>query len=417
MAGPIPIRWLGNRDKSTIVLAQGGPLGQLGTHTEAAEDLLALAIAVYCADRVVRRDESPDGWTRYIQVEVPVRRADRWDTDLLERTIKFLTGDHWRIELRCGQPHPGLSTTGTSLITPDSAALFSGGVDSLAGVCTSRQAGETVALASYYDEGSTSKLQKKLAAKLGSDHPHSRFRIEWVNKRGSANQPSPDERSTRSRSLLFLALGLLVACAQGARRLQMAENGYIAINVPLHLGRIGSLSTRSAHPQFVDGLNQVIRNADLGIQIENPFLLMTKGEVTEYLMQHAPHVACSTISCSHPSAGRWRREPFGHCGYCYPCIIRQAGFHRLGRDETIYALDPFSDMAFYRSRTARTSDIRSVARFLLDPVRLGDIVATGRIGSHDLAQKLHDMYRRGVGELTNLFEDRATSSIKRELGL
>ena len=281
-AGPgIPIRWLSNRDQSTILLVQSGPLGQLGGHTEAAEDLLAVAIAVYCADRVVMRDENPDGWTRYIQVDVPVRRTDRWDNDLLERTISFLTGDHWRVKLRCGQPHPGLRTTDTSLITPDSVALFSGGVDSLAGVCTSRQAGETVALASYYDDGSTGHLQNQLVETLGSDHPHCRFRIEWPNRPGSANRPNPKERTIRSRSLLFLALGLLVARAQGARRLQMAENGYIALNVPLHHGRIGSLSTRSAHPQFVDSLNQVIGGTDLGIQIENPYLLMTKGEVTE----------------------------------------------------------------------------------------------------------------------------------------
>ena len=74
---------------------------------------------------------------------------------------------------------------------------------------------------------------------------------------------------------------------------------------------------------------------------------MTKGEVTECLMRHASHVAWSTISCSHPSAGRWRREPFGNCGYCYPCIIRQAGFHRFGNDETTYSVDPFSDIKFY----------------------------------------------------------------------
>ena len=196
----------------------------------------------------------------------------------------------------------------------------------------------------------------------------------------------------------------------------MAENGYIALNVPLHHGRIGSLSTRSAHPQFVDDLNWVIGGTDLGIQIENPYLLMTKGEVTECLMRHASHVAWSTISCSHPSAGRWRREPFGNCGYCYPCIIRQAGFHRFGNDETTYSVDPFSDIKFYADSTARTSDIRSVARFLLDPVRLGDIRATGRIGSLD-TQKLHNMYHRGVSELANLFEARTTSKIKKELGL
>lgn len=412
----LAIRWLSSRERSTIQLAQGGPLGQLGVHTEAAEDLLAVALATYCADRVVARDTCADGWTRYIHLDVPVRRPDRWDRDLLERTISFLTGDHWRVTLRRGQPHPGLRTTDRSLMIPDTASLFSGGLDSLAGVCTSRQAGEMVALASYYDDGPSGHRQKQLVARLGSDHPHCRFRVEWTDTASNAQGLQPQEPTTRSRSFLFLALGLLVACAQGATRLRMAENGYVALNVPLHTGRIGSLSTRSAHPQFVDGLNQVIRDAEMGIKIENPYLFKTKGEVIECIMQHVPHIAWDTISCAHPTAGRWRGQSFSNCGYCYPCIVRQAGFHRNGDDETVYSIDPFTELSFYNG-SSRSSDIRSVARFMLDPVQLGDILATGRVSSFTVAQELYAMYQRGVEELGDLFEARTSSAVKEKLGL
>ena len=411
-----PIWWLGDRRRSTIALAQGCPLSPLGTHTEAAEDLLAVAVAVYCADRSILREDHPDGWTRHIKVDVPVRRPDRWDNELLQRTVSFLTGDHWRIRLRRGQPHPGLRTTDAVLPTVDSAALFSGGVDSLAWACESHEASESVALASYFDDGPTGHLQKQLISGLGSDHPHYRFRIDRTDTRDAAEPPDPQDRTTRSRSFLFLALGLLVARTHGVEILRMAENGYIAVNVPLHDGRIGSLSTRSAHPQFVDDLNQVITDTDLGVKIDNPYILMTKGDVAERLMQHAPHLAWMTISCAHPTAGRWRRQGFGNCGYCYPCIIRQAGFHQVGSDKTAYSVDPFSDIGFY-GKSSRCSDIRSVARFLLDPVEIGDILATGRLGTFDFAERLHRMYSRGSRELSDLFAARATATVTQMLGL
>ena len=109
---------LNNRSLSTINLSQSSELSQLGAHTEAAEDLLAIAVTVYCADRSIVRKDQADGWTRYITIEVPVRDPDRGDKDFLQETVSFLTGDHWRIELRRGQPNPGLRTTDRALIPP-----------------------------------------------------------------------------------------------------------------------------------------------------------------------------------------------------------------------------------------------------------------------------------------------------------
>ena len=415
--GPaIPIRWLDDKAQSTIYLTQHGPLGRLGAHTEAAQDLLAVAVAVYCADRFIVRTDQADGWTRHIQLDVPVRRPDRWDNDLLQEAISFLTGDHWRIKLRVGRPHPGLRTTDAALASSDSAALFSGGVDSLAWAFETRHSDESMTLVSYFNEGPTAHRQDQLIAELGADRPHCRFRIQRIKTDRSDSSPDYSDRTTRSRSLLFLALGLLVARAHGAERLQMAENGYIAVNVPLHDGRIGSLSTRSAHPQFVDSLNRLIADADLGAKVENPYLLMTKGDVAERLVEHSPEAAWATISCAHPAAGRWRRLSFGNCGYCYPCIIRQAGFHRIGGDRTVYSVDPFTDISLY-DKSAQSSDARAVARFLLDPVRVGDIMATGCVGTFEMAHQLHRMHKRGVEELRSLFEERSTLAIKERLGL
>lgn len=410
------IRWLGNRQGSTLRLSQSSELSQLGAHTEAAEDLLAIAVTVYCADRSIVRENQVDGWTRYITIEVPVRNPDRWDRDSLQKTLSFLTGDHWCIDLRRGQPNPGLRTTDRALIPADSVALFSGGVDSLAGTCEAIQSGESVALASCYGDGPSGRVQSQLATNLGGDRLHCQFRLQSINAGDSTEWPGFIDSTMRSRSFLFLALGLLVARSLDADRLRMSENGYIAVNVPLHEGRIGSLSTRTAHPQFVDSFNQILADAGLGAKIENPYLLMTKGEVAERLMDLAPNLAWRTISCAHPTADRWQKGTFRNCGYCYPCIIRQSGFHHVGGDQTVYSDDPFTDIYFY-TKSKRSSDARSVARFLVEPIEVDDVLATGRIGSFELAQDLHEMCLRGFGELQSLFEQRATRKVKGELGL
>ncbi len=416
LGSDILIRWLEDRQQSTIRLEHQTPLGPLGTHTEAAEDLLAIAVTAYCADRSIVREAQADAWTRHIKIDVPVRDPDRWDIDSLTGALSFLTGDYWSIRLRLGQPNPGLRATTLLTESADSVSLFSGGVDSLAGALDLAESAESTLLVSYFGDSTSGSLQQRFARDLGSAQQQYGFRISGSSADAFADWPGFVDSTMRSRSLLFIALGLLVAGTHLVDQLQMAENGYIALNVPLHSGRIGSLSTRTAHPQFVNGLNETIATASLGASIVNPYLLMTKGEVTERLNALAPDLAPLTISCARPTAARWAGQGFLNCGYCYPCIIRQAGFHHAGDDQTHYWIDPFTDVGFYRDGVKRR-DIRSVARFLLEPASLGDVMATGRLGTFEMAQELHRMHERGATELNNLFMDRASEAVLDELGL
>ena len=269
-----------------------------------------------------------------------------------------------------------------------------------------------VALVSYFGDGPTSNLQEVLAQALGMTAKHTRFRIITTG----AEYPRFVESTMRSRSFLFLALAILVASAEGVDRVQMAENGYIAVNVPLHQGRIGSLSTRTAHPHYVASMNGLLAKAEVGVQIDNPFLRMTKGEVCGRLWSLAPQLLYQSISCAHP-VGRWAGEGFRNCGYCYPCIIRQAGIHACGVDKTPYAEDPFADSTFYDRHRQATSDVRSVARALVEQPRFGDVLATGPLSSYELAEELYGVYARGHRELRTLFEERCSIKVRRDLGI
>ena len=412
----ILIRWLDARRHSTIRLDQPVPLGPLGAHTHAAEDLLAIAITAYCADRSITREKQSDAWTRQIEIDVPVHDPGRWDRDLLERVLSFLTGDYWHIRLRPGQPTPHLHTTVNEALFPAAATLFSGGVDSLTGALKLAESAGSTVLISYFGDGPTGGLQQRLAQSVRGSLRHYRFRVADLSTTPSSSWPRFIDSTMRSRSLLFIALGLLVARTHHIEQLQMPENGYLALNVPLHAGRIGSLSTRTAHPQFVNDLNHTITSAGLGANVSNPFLTMTKGDVTSQLLALAPNLAPLTISRAHPTAARWDGQEFRNCGYCYPCLIRQAGFHYAGIDHTNYSTDPFTDISFYWDGK-KPRDIRSVARFLLESPSLGDIMATGRLGTFKSACDLYEMHKRGVMELSELLGSRCSDAVLRRLGI
>jgi 7-cyano-7-deazaguanine synthase in queuosine biosynthesis len=321
-----------------------------------AWDLLSLALSVIGADTGVRRDESPDGWTRQIDLQVAVSDPDFWSArnDLIQRQLRFLTTDLWRIAFTDGgiQPTPPDEPT---LRDEDSVSLLSGGLDSLVGAVdlVSRD-GRRPYLVSQISPGDKDK-QRRFASGIGGGLGH-------LQLNHNANCPGDNELSQRARSIIFLAYGVLLATAlkryHDGREIPLfvCENGFIAINPPLTTGRLGSLSTRTAHPVFLKLFQQLLESAGLNVRITNPYEFVTKGEMLSscadqaFLRKHAS----TTTSC-----GRYARTGFRHCGRCVPCIIRRAAFHAWGRkDATDYC---YADLSRDDDNHARFDDVRSAA--------------------------------------------------------
>lgn len=89
----------GNR---TLGYGMGGvirSLGRLGVYpSEVGVDALVLAAMVHAADtRINRVQTSQDAWTRELGIFVPVSDPELWTGQraLLEKMLRFLTGDHW----------------------------------------------------------------------------------------------------------------------------------------------------------------------------------------------------------------------------------------------------------------------------------------------------------------------------------
>lgn len=347
-----------------------------------AWDLLSIALSVIAADAGVRRSDSPDGWTREIALNVSISDPAFWSSQraLLEAQLSFLTTDLWSITFSDDGVHPAPPRKRT-LPDEDSVSLLSGGLDSLVGaidLATSR--GRRPFLVSQISQGDREK-QILFAQRIGGGLRHLQLNHD-------VNTPGEHERSQRARSFIFLTYGVLVASA--LRRyhdgdtlpLYVCENGFIAINPPLTAARLGSLSTRTAHPAFLTHFQRMLDAAGLRVRIENPYQFITKGEM---LSGCADQELLKPLAHISTSCGRYMRNGYRHCGRCVPCLIRRASFHAWRQpDQTDYV---YADLSRDHPDYSGFDDVRSAAMAVAE-VRddgldrwLGTAVSTTVIGN------------------------------------
>lgn len=374
--------------------------------TPGANDLLWLSIAVLAADSVALRSSSSDGWTRQIGLRMRVTRGE-WaaiDTDVA-KMVSFLTGDEWSVKFTRRRPR----VLNLPAADADVVCLLSGGLDSLVGAINllAEEDGRRVLLVGVEDSSISAGRQTNLRDLLQEAFPDRvLMRQTWATfRRQTATQarplPTPRERTTRSRSLFFLASGL--ACAAGIGPdvpLHVPENGFIGINVPLGPARSGSLSTRTTHPHFLRHLGEVATTVGVANPIDNPLRLQTKGEALaacrrpDLLSAMAP----ISVSCAHPTASRWQGLS-GPCGYCYPCLIRRAAMHVVGLDNGAdYVVDVLTDADFLNSASTRPASLRATLAAIRHGSRPTDILRNGPAPIGDLAA-LAALHARGLGEL------------------
>ena len=321
-----------------------------------AWDLLSIALAVVGADLRVPRENSPDGWTRRLDLEVAVSDPEFWNSqsELVTQQLRFLTTDIWNISFFKGV-NPSSPVTRPIYIDQDSVVLLSGGLDSLIGaIDIVRHLGRKPYAVSQITKGDK-QTQRKFASAIGHGLAHLQLNHD-------ANFLGQNERSQRARSIAFLSYGVLLSTAlthylDGREvTLYVCENGFISLNPPMTGSRLGSLSTRTTHPLFVRLFQQLLASADIRVRLENPYQYKTKGEMIRTCTDQALLQENASISIS---CGRYARHGYKHCGRCVPCLIRRAAFHASDiPDNTEYV---YADLARDDDAHARYDDVRSVA--------------------------------------------------------
>jgi len=362
------VDWVSSEPNATVSFTlDGKPLAPDLTGTWL--DFPDIGTLVYLADEMVNRSQANDYWTRTIRCIVPVTDASRWEQNggLLSRTLELVSGDIWQFDwLQMSAPRP-LARHRQHLPSGfDAVCLFSGGTDSLLGAIRLLQDGKKLILVGHQAEGQTASAQKELAESLQSMFPGRTCLLQYRASRSTRETPRFDlspkvERSHRPRSFLFLTLGIGIALQCGIGQLYMPENGLMALNIPLQKSRIGSLSTRTAHPAYMLSFADLAqRITGFGGSIRNTFLTQSKTDMLRGLDPSLQQLVLRSISCSRPS--RFNDRGVHHCGYCVPCIHRRIALMEAGIDSGgDYAFDVFSDFDSLDAR--RRQDISALATF------------------------------------------------------
>ena len=406
-----------------------------------ALDVLLIGGIVYVLDKAVPRRSAEDFWTREFTVEFPVSDPQRWSSaaEHLERALTFLTGDEWMVAFgqrpEClfvpartkRRPVPALEATAVS--------LFSGGLDSLAGTIDylAGDASTTLLLVGHHDATLPAGDQVRIWRLLDRSPYQGRTDLRRVRIRplpprltrsGQHVDParSGRESTLRSRSFVFLALGLYAARALGDRTpLLVPENGFIAINIPLTPARVGTCSTRTTHPFYLDAVRDMITTLGFNNAITNPLEDKTKGEVlqTSHNRPALLHLGSQTVSCSHPSRRAiWHRRAARNCGYCVPCLIRRASLYMVGQDHgTDYGLDVFAGELDLEAPVA--ADLRALLDCLNQVhsrAAVEDrVVMTGPLGEH--FSTAVEVVTRGLDELRELVHAKGDMLLQRRAGI
>ncbi len=347
-----------------------------GTPTSLESDLLLIGAAVFAADRCIARGEREE-FARGIELRIPVINIGLLQPFVarLELLLRKLSHDGWRIDLR--QSQGDIENEFRVNASDGKTLLFSGGLDSLAAAIELGKEGNKLQLVSHITRGRhTKQAQENLISLLA----RMRFRLSHRKFLVSARSTPPGrhlrfdiESSQRTRSFMYLILGALSARRAGHEEIVMiAENGQMAIHLPLTHGRIGAFSTHTAHPEVLsmmeDFLAGVLRYP---LRIVNPYIYKTKAEVVKVIWDELPAAIPVTISC-------WRSERLPsdatHCGECIPCLVRRIAIESHGGDPTTYnrnlliesvaALDPddqgrrnLADLAEFVVRIENGSEI------------------------------------------------------------
>lgn len=154
-----------------------------------------------------------------------------------------------------------------SLSELDCVCLFSGGLVQLLVQSTYYKRKKPLLVSHGYK--GDAKLQHEIFDKLKGIRSHFLLNAD-PHCKGST------DISMRTRSFNFLAFAVIGAdvlksiTKRESIDIYIPENGFISINTPLTRRRIGSLSTRTTHPYFINSLQLIFNKLNMPFKLINP---------------------------------------------------------------------------------------------------------------------------------------------------
>lgn len=377
-----------------------------GTVSPAAADLFHIATAAYIADLLTGR---PLTFGRQIHLAVHVYDPDLWRGEAGQTIVDLLawvSGDEWTLTpVPLGKYsksteealHPPLGNCADTM-------LLSGGLDSFCGAVDHLATAKTRLHIGHRDSATSVKHAQRMTNTWFTEQQPE---FTWLRHEVRASSRKR-ENTTRTRSFLFMAMAIAAAEGAGAHEVIVPENGYTSLNLPLVASRGGALSTKSTHPWTFHLVSTLVAQASIDVNVGNPYLGMTKGELLKQAAAGAPDgflaATKDTLSCAKLDSGRVRKADGGNpninCGLCYACLTRRGSYVGAGiTDPTDYLVNRLKGparKAFYRRRH---DDLWALELAEKRTITEDDLIASASWpDDYDLGQAL-DIVNRGRSEI------------------
>lgn len=325
---------------------------QFGNVPAPGVDLARAAVGAYLADRLIPR--SSVSWPRDMTLVVHMVDPGGFAPalDILQTLLFWASGDNWTIvpvadDTR--RPEPAAVTTVPAV------ALLSGGLDSL---CGALLADEGTVFVGQRDSRPVAHAQNLIRGDLSQ----ARGSLVYEQLRVQARRGR--ELSSRSRSVMFAALGTALAVGRGAATLYVPENGFTSLNPPLAANRGGPHTTRSTHPTTFAYANAVNRALGLEVRLENPYEWLTKGELVQAAasaagISHIEKIIPHTFSCARANGHFFRGgSAYLNCGICVACMTRRGSIRTAELDDSSeYLIDRLQGSAREQFLAERGDDL------------------------------------------------------------
>lgn len=310
-------------------------------------DVIDLAVAIHAADQLTIQD--PMQPQIQVKVVLPIRHPELLNQSSLQQhltqLLDWVTGKKWTFEfVKRSQPGRSIENQrllGSSDPDVDEVALWSGGLDALAGLYTRQKQSPRKAFA-LLGSGSNHQnyaRQQQVFHGLQDLLPNRRLDLCRVPLRFDESRKAPKNRLSRARGIVFILLGSACAYLRGLKVLHVYENGIGAINLPYRKSAVGLDHSRSVHPETLLRVGRLM--SDLigdNFKVSNPFLFNTKAEMLMLLSEDGQSELVSlTSSCDRPH--RKPQQP-AQCGYCSSCILRKQALAASQLEDKSYYIVP-----------------------------------------------------------------------------
>jgi hypothetical protein len=393
-------------------------------------DIVDMALAVYVADRF---SSFCDGDRTRIHVTLPVRHPELLNTANIAYELHHLlylyTGDEWSFHFRERCAMARVSEQQAALVSivgsgePVEVALWSGGLDAMAGLYSRRRQLSAARSYTLLGTGGNSiihDIQRQTIQAARESFPDSGKRpitLIQVPIELSDSHQIRKNRTPRTRGFVFLLLGAVCALLEGQDVLHVYENGIGAINLPFRSSEVGLDHSRAVHPVLLRAMGRFVSLlVQRPFRFFNPFEFKTKGQVcAELINDGIVGPIDETISCDR----RHRRRPM-QCGRCTSCLLRRQALAvnsvQEPTDRYVITLDMaagkqpgFTDRIHLQAMLAQVEDLKSALRAPTPWIRLeecyvdladvvADIAEEQSISAEAVQEDLRAMYEHYVLE-------------------